>query len=171
MHSYAWWPVLVLITMATYTDMRTRRIPNWLNFSFLFAGIAISTWMGGWQGLRESVGGLGLGLLVFGILAFMGGMGMGDVKLCAAIGAWIGPGQLLIAIVVTAMAGGLIALGMAIWGGFLGEMFNGAGDLLFGWKGKGKKPSEKLVLSNPKARKMPYAPAIAIGTLFSFFSR
>lgn len=171
MQSYAWWPVLVLITVATYTDMRTRRIPNWLNFSFLLAGIAVSTWMGGWHGLRDSVAGLGLGLLVFGILAFMGGMGMGDVKLCAAIGAWIGPGQLMIAIVVTAMAGGLIALGMAVCGGFLGEMFSGAGDLLFGWGGKGKKPTEKLVLSNPSARKMPYAPAIAIGTLFSFFSR
>lgn len=170
MHSYAWWPVLVLITMATYTDMRTRRIPNWLNYSFLLAGTAVSTWTGGWHGLWDSIAGLGLGLLVFGILALMGGMGMGDVKLCAAIGAWIGPGQLLIAIVVTAMAGGFIALGMAIWGGFLGEMFTGASDLLFGLKKQGKKRSEKLVLSNPNARKMPYAPAIAIGTLFSFFS-
>ena len=39
----------------------------------------------------------------------MGGMGAGDVKLCAAIGAWIGPGQLLIALVLTGLAGGVMA--------------------------------------------------------------
>ena len=170
LHSYAWWPMLILVAVATFTDMRTRRIPNWLSFSFLLAGVAASTWMHGWSGLGDSFAGLGLGLLVFGILAWMGGMGMGDVKLCAAIGAWIGPGQLIFAIVVTAMAGGVMALAMAIWGGFLGDLFTGAGDLLLGWKSKGMKASEDLVLSNPKARKMPYAPAIAIGTLISFFS-
>ena len=170
MHSYAWWPVLILVVTATFTDMRTRRIPNWLNFSFLVLGFAASSWLEGWRGVGNSLAGMGLGLVVFGILAWAGGMGMGDVKLCAAIGAWIGPGQLLFAIVVTAMAGGVIALGMALWGGFLGEMFSGAGDLLLGWKGRGMKAPEGLVLSNPKARKMPYAPAIAIGTLLSFFS-
>jgi prepilin peptidase CpaA len=63
----------------------------------------------------------------------------------AAIGAWIGPKQLLFAILITAMAGGLIAVGAAIYGHFSGDTW--------------------------KSRKIPYAPAIAIGTLISFFSR
>ena len=40
----------------------------------------------------------------------MGGMGAGDVKLCAAIGAWIGPSQLFIALVLTGLVGGAMAL-------------------------------------------------------------
>jgi prepilin peptidase CpaA len=106
-----------------------------------------------------------------GVFCVMGGMGMGDVKLYAAIGAWIGPSQLMLAMVITAMAGGLMALCWAVCGGFFGELVKGAGDLILGIKDRGLKPHADLVLSNPLARKMPYAPAIAIGTLISFFSR
>jgi prepilin peptidase CpaA len=101
----------------------------------------------------------------------MGGMGMGDVKLCAAIGAWVGPWQLMIALVVTALAGGVMAIGWALYRGFLGELLAGSGDLVMGIKKSGLRPQAGLTLANPRARKMPYAPAIAIGTLVSFFAR
>jgi prepilin peptidase CpaA len=97
-------------------------------------------------------------------------MGMGDLKLCAAIGAWIGPMQLLFALVITSMAGGIMAVCWAAAGGFLGELFQGAGDLVFGFAKRGLRPQPEFALSNPSARKMPYAPAIAIGTIVSFFS-
>jgi prepilin peptidase CpaA len=171
MHSIAWWPTVAVLTVATITDLRSRRIPNWLVFPFMLSGIAISGWVHGWHGIEQSFAGLGLGALAFGILCLMGGMGMGDVKLCAAIGAWIGPSQLVIALLVTAMAGGVMALCWAIAGGFLGEVFRNIKDLVFGWKQRGLRPHPELVLENPLARKMPYAPAIAIGTLISFFSR
>ena len=96
---------------------------------------------------------------------------MGDVKLCAAIGAWIGPSQLATALVITGIAGGVMALCWAAAGGFLGDLFRNTGDLVFGLKERGLRPHAELVLDNPLARKMPYAPAIAIGTLVSFFSR
>ncbi len=120
--------------------------------------------------LRKVFAGLGLGGAIFGVLSLLGGMGMGDVKLCAAIGAWIGPSQLLVALVVTGMAGGVMALCWAAAGGFLGELFKNTGDLVFGLKERGLRPHPDLVLDNPLTRKMPYAPAIAIGTLVSFFS-
>jgi prepilin peptidase CpaA len=56
-------------------------------------------------------------------------------------------------------------------GGFLPDLFKGSGDLIFGRKKDDKQSEEKLTLSNPKTRKMPYAPAIALGTLISFFAR
>ena len=65
------------------------------------------------------------------------------------------------------IVGGIFALVWAAWGGFLGELFQGTGDLVFGAKEK----VADLTISNPLKRKMPYAPAIAIGTLISFFSR
>ncbi len=114
---------------------------------------------------------MGLGALIFGFFCWLGGMGMGDVKLCAAIGAWIGPSQLLLALVITGLAGGVMALGWAISGGFLGELFHGTGELVFSFKKRGIRPHPDLILDNPLTRKMPYAPAIAIGTLVSFFSR
>jgi len=151
MHSFAWWPTLIVLAVATFTDLRNRRIPNWLVVPFLVVGLVASTWLHGWHGLGHSLAGLGLGLLIYGFLFWMGGMGAGDVKLAAAIGAWIGPNQLFIALVVTAMAGGIMVLLWALFGGFLKDMFKGAGDRL--------------------KRKMPYAPAIAIGTLISFFAQ
>lgn len=167
MHSFAWWPTLIVLAVATFTDLRNRRIPNWLVFPFLLAGIAVSGWLHGWHGIGQSLAGLGVGLLIYGFLYWMGGMGAGDVKLCAAIGAWIGPEQLFIALVITAIAGGIMALCWAAFGGFLRELFTGAGELVFDWKTSG---DPDRLLANPMKRKMPYVPAIAIGTLVSFFS-
>ena len=170
-HSVAWWPTVVVLAIATFTDLRSRRIPNWLVLPFLASGLVVSTWLHGWPGLGHSLAGMLLGGVLFGLIAMLGGMGMGDVKLAAAIGAWIGPGQLVTALVVTGIAGGVLAVGWAIAGGFLGELFSGAGDLVLGMRQRGLRPHPELVLANPLTRKMPYAPAIAIGTLVSFFSR
>jgi prepilin peptidase CpaA len=170
MHSLAWWPTLIVLAVATFTDLRFRRIPNWLVLPFLLAGIAVSGWFCGWHGIGQSFAGLGLGVLIYGFFFCLGGMGAGDVKLCAAIGAWIGPGQLFIALVLTGIVGGIMVLCWAAFGGFFRELFNGTSDLVFVWKhGTGSDPD--MALSNPVRRKMPYAPAIAIGTLISFLGR
>jgi prepilin peptidase CpaA len=164
------WPTLIVVAVATFTDLRSRRIPNWLVLPFLVIGIAVSAWFYGWGGVGHSLAGIALGGFLFGVLSLMGGMGMGDVKLCAAIGAWIWPQQLIIALVLTGMVGGIMALCWAAAGGFLGELFQGTGNLLFGIGKRGLKADPEMNLSNPLARKMPYAPAIAIGTLVSFLA-
>jgi prepilin peptidase CpaA len=163
---------VIVLAVATFTDLRSRRIPNWLVLPFLVAGVAMSFAPASWHGIGfvQSLEGLGLGALLFGILAWMGGMGMGDVKLCAAIGAWVGPKQLIFALVMTGIVGGFMAIGWAAIGGFLGELFTGTGNLLFDWRKRGVHADPELTLSNPKAHKMPYAPAIAIGALMSFFA-
>jgi prepilin peptidase CpaA len=159
-----------MLAVATFTDVRYRRIPNWLVLPFLLAGVVMSGWFYGWHGIGQSFAGLGLGALIYGVLFWMGGMGMGDVKLCAAIGAWIGPEQLLFALVVIAIVGGVMVLCWASFGGFLTELFTNTGSVVVGWKDRGLRPHPEIILTNPVTRKMPYAPAIAIGTLFSFFS-
>jgi prepilin peptidase CpaA len=158
------------VIIATVSDIRSRRIPNWLVFPFLLAGMAVSAVTRGWSGLGQSVAGMLVAAVFLGIFYWLGGMGMGDVKLCAAIGAWIGPQQLMLALVVMGLAGGVMAFIWAICGGFLKESLSGAGDLVFGFRKRGFRPHATLVLSNPSTRKMPYAPAIAIGTIFSFFA-
>lgn len=176
MHSYAWWPTLTVVLIATATDLRSRRIPNWLVLPYLIAGFAVSGWLHGWRGMAASAEGMALGLVVFGAIFFLGGMGAGDVKLCAAIGAWIGPGQMLIALILISLAGGVMALGWALKGGFAGELFHETGNLVLGGRKK-KVPAANSPTAAPaeagpaRRRMMPYAPAIAIGTLLSFFAR
>jgi prepilin peptidase CpaA len=178
-HSFAWWPTLIVLVVATFTDLRSRRIPNWLVLPFLLAGILVSGWrhdwpgvqQGFWHGIGQSLAGLALGLLIYGFLFWLGGMGGGDVKLCAALGAWIGPVQLFVALVMASIIGGIMALCWAVYGGFFKELFTGASELAFGWKRRGMQRDPELTLANPLKRRMPYAPAIAIGTLMSFFAR
>jgi prepilin peptidase CpaA len=190
MQSYAWWPVVAVLAVAVTTDLMWRRIPNWLTGPFLAAGFAVSGWMHGWRGLAASAEGMGLGLLLYGILFCLGGMGAGDVKLCAAIGAWIGPGQLVIAMIFTALLGGLMAVTWAVSCGFSKELLEDTGNLILGrWKRKAEeRPGaesgpeaiaeagqgfevETERCSGRQQRKMPYAPAIAAGVLLSFFAR
>jgi prepilin peptidase CpaA len=68
------------------------------------------------------------------------------------------------------MAGGFMVLVWAAFGGFLKDLFSGAGSIVFGWKERGELRDPELVLANPLKRRIPYAPAIAIGTLISFFA-
>jgi prepilin peptidase CpaA len=170
MHSIAWWPTLLVSIVATVCDIRSRRIPNWLVFPFLIVGVAVSTTASGWTGLARSFTGMLLAAFLLGLLYLLGGMGMGDVKLCAGIGVWIGPHQLVFALLFMGLAGGVMAFVWAICGGFLSETLGGTSDLIFGFRKRGLRPHPALVLSNPAARKMPYAPAIAIGTILSFFA-
>lgn len=170
MHSIVWWSTVTLVLVATITDIRWRRIPNWLVLPFLAAGVLASVVGSGFVGLRRSLGGIAVATVVLGVLCWLRGMGMGDLKLCAAVGAWIGSSQLSMALLVTAIAGGVMALVWASLHGSISRSFDGAGDLVFGLHTRGIKPHPTLVLTNPSAQSMPYAPAIAIGTIFSFFT-
>lgn len=177
MHPFAWqvewWPTLAAVLIATVTDLRSRRIPNWLVFPFLIAGFAVSGWLNGWHGIARSAEGMTLAFLVFGILFWLGGMGAGDVKLVAAIGAWVGPQQMMLALVLIALAGGVMALAWALIGGFANELFQETGNLILGRKQQ-QGDAQSAAPDGPRnatKRKMPYGPAIAIGTLLSFFAR
>ena len=170
MHAVAWWPTFLTVLIAAITDLRSRRIPNWLVGLSLSGALVTAVVTHGGSGLGKSLAGAALGGVILGILNLLGGMGMGDVKLCAAVGAWIGPSQLTLALVVMGVAGGVIALLWAAWGGFLKQSLGAAGDLVCGFGKHGLRPHPELRLDNPNARKIPYAPAIAIGTIFSFLA-
>lgn len=171
MQSIIWWATVIAVTIATVCDLRSRRIPNWLVFPFFLAGLSFSTVARGWSGLAYSIGGALLAALLLGLFHFLGGMGMGDLKLCASIGAWIGPHQLLFALAFMGLTGGTMVFVWALSCGFCKEMVAGTGDLIFGLGKRRLGRHETLVLTSPAARKMPYAPAIAVGTVLSFFAR
>ncbi len=111
------WLVAVVLTEAAIIDWKTLKVPNWLTFHFLFAGLAYWAWQGGWSGFGHSLAGAALGLAVLMPLYSIGGMGAGDCKLYAGFGAWVGMSVVLSAFVVSAVVGGVIALGMIAWSG------------------------------------------------------
>jgi prepilin peptidase CpaA len=174
----AWWTTLTVLAVATFTDLRSRRIPNWLVLPFLAAGIAVSPWRadwhgnghGAWHGLGQCFAGMGLGFLLMGLLFWVGGMGAGDVKLFTAIGAWVGPMQLFFAFITTAIVGGILIL---CWIAYL-KVFKGllrsASDLVMGRKRNEIERIPEKSLADLLQSNMPYAPAIAVGTLLSFFA-
>jgi len=157
--------------IATLTDLRSRRIPNWLVFPFIGAGLIVYSAVEGWGGFRSSISGILVAASLMGVLYVLGGMGMGDVKLCAGIGAWVGPGQVLFALAFMGLAGGMMAFGWALSRGFLKELLAGTRVLVAGFGKRGLQPHPTLVLSNPACRRMPYAPAIAAGAILSFFTQ
>ena len=98
--------------LASWIDYKDRKVPNWLNASLALAGLAAQTAYFGTHGLAMGFAGLLVGFGVLIIPWAMHGMGAGDVKLMAAIGAWFGPWMCLIAFVVGALVGGVIAVVM-----------------------------------------------------------
>ena len=171
MQALVWWTSASVLVAAAGFDLCTWRVPNWLTVPFLIAGIAVQSIGGRLPGAGRSLAGIALAGLLFGIPWFVGAMGMGDLKLAAGVGAWIGPGQLVTASVFTALVGGVFAVGWALWHGSLSANLDSAGDLLTPWR---KRPSESKKEAGKRttaAKAIPYAPAIALGTLLSFLAR
>lgn len=109
-------PLVLLLTWAVVEDLRARRIPNWLSFTLALSGLALSiTSLRPDMTIGQSLGGLLVGLTLPLVLYVLGALGAGDVKLLAAIGAWIGAGPVLVVLALTAIVGGVVILLQGIW--------------------------------------------------------
>jgi prepilin peptidase CpaA len=100
---------ILLGGIATLEDVRRRTIANWINVSGLAAGLVCHTASRGLAGLASSAGGAALGFAVFLAVYCLGGMGAGDLKLMAAFGSLLGPSSILIAALLAAPIGALMA--------------------------------------------------------------
>ncbi len=95
--------------VAAWTDLRSHRIPNVLTVPAALVGLAYHTLAPQGFGCFVSLAGLAVGLGLLFIPAALGGSGMGDVKLLAALGAWLGPKLVLAAFVLSALSAALLA--------------------------------------------------------------
>ena len=109
------WLVSITLVAAALIDGYQLKVPNWLTFPMIVSAWIASAVFFGWAGLGWSMLGtvLGLGLLLPAYA--IGGMGAGDVKLLAGVGAWVGVTNTLWAFVVSVVAGAVIALGMVLY--------------------------------------------------------
>jgi len=114
-HALNYVPLFGLLLCAVATDVRARRIPNWLTFSLILAGCAQSMLPVATVGVRDSLLGFGTGFGLTFILFVLGAVGGGDVKLLAGAGAWLGPGPTLAVFAVEAIIGAGIVIAQSLW--------------------------------------------------------
>jgi prepilin peptidase CpaA len=112
------WVVSITLVVAAVIDGLKLKVPNWITFPMIISGWIYSAAFSpfaGWEGLFYSVVGtvVGLGLLLPAYA--IGGMGAGDVKLLAGVGAWVWYKDTLYAFAASAIIGGLIAVLMVVW--------------------------------------------------------
>ena len=111
-------PLLLLSAMlviAVQSDLRHRRIPNVLSLFGIIAALALHCQSDGLHGLAAGLGGAAVGFLCFVPFYLLRGMGAGDVKLLAAVGAILGPQGAVLAALFSLLAGGFTAIGYVLW--------------------------------------------------------
>jgi len=167
--SIAWAPLIIALAVAAVIDARQRRIPNWLTFSLLGAGLCRSAFFG-----AAALGHAGLGVLVGGaiplIMYALSAVGAGDVKLLSAIGAWVGPGPVAMIFMVQAILGLIIVVTQAIAQRRTGALLRNTVLICanFGCAGEFglKNAIETGKASRSVSRPLPFAVPVFVATLF-----
>lgn len=106
---------------------------------------------------------------LFLIFWLAGGMGAGDVKLMTAVAAIAGMPLVTYLLILTALAGGVMALGLALWRGRLRETIRNLGALALHHRMEGLSPHPELNLANARTLRLPYALAVVAGTATTLF--
>ena len=109
------WVVTVTLIVAAVIDGYKLKVPNWITFPMILGGWLYSGLCFGWEGLGYSLLGTGIGLALLLPAYAIGGMGAGDVKLLAGVGAWVWGTDTFFAFCVSALVGGLIAVAMVLY--------------------------------------------------------
>jgi prepilin peptidase CpaA len=164
---------LAVAAVACATDLKARRIPNWLTLGAAAGAFGFFLTGQGWQGLGWSAAGWAVGLAMFFPVFVLRGIGGGDVKLLAALGAWLGPLSVVWLALYTALAGGPLALGVALSRGYAKQAFANIWGLLGYWRLAGVRPHPGLTLETAggRAPRLPYALPIAAGLLLTLWLR
>jgi prepilin peptidase CpaA len=160
-----------IAAVACCIDVREHRIPNWLTFGAAAAGIIFHAFAGGGDGFTGALLGWLTGAAIFFLPFALGGLGAGDVKLVAALGAWfVWPDALWLGL-FTGIAGGVIAVAVALSRGYLGRALENIVLLLMHWRVAGLRALPELTIQHPDAPKLAYGVSIFAGTVVTVWLR
>lgn len=151
--------ILLALLVAVIMDLRRNRIPNWLTFGTLFIALSLQFTFLGSDGLLGGLAGAGTGLVLLLPFFLLGGMGAGDVKMMAAIGAFIGVQSVMWAAAFSLCLAGIYAVSLVT---YRGEWMNFFQRYLVTVKVKSYVPPAKESIAH---QRFPFALAIAGGTL------
>jgi prepilin peptidase CpaA len=147
---------------AAIIDIRHRRIPNVVCVATAAAGLTLSTVGFSSITVSSALAGLAFGFLVMLPGHVFGATGAGDVKLFAAAGTLLGSGRIVKAFLFVVIAGGILAVVIAIRRGRLGRTMGLTARLL------GRPSKLKTAIESPaEHNRFSYGPAIAIGSVIA----
>ncbi|USX27968.1 prepilin peptidase [Oxalobacteraceae bacterium OTU3CINTB1] len=166
----------LLLALAVWNDLRARRIPNTLVFGGAVLGIALNCLYPdgaglfaapqGGIGFAWSLAGLATGLALLLPMYAMRALGAGDVKLMAMVGAFAGPWPSVVIVLLTLLAGGVLALAVAAWNGRLRAMMRNTYQMgVYAFMRRLGGEQLKIEAPAEASGRLPYAIAIAAGTL------
>jgi prepilin peptidase CpaA len=165
--------LLATCVAAAWFDLRERRIPNLLTVGAFAAALLLRV-PGGFGEVGAGLTGALLASLLALPFFLIGGLGGGDLKFLAAVGAFLGPSRLFFALLITALFGAMMAIVMIVRRRALTQTFVNF-RILFstfglrnfsGWKGDGDVP---LTIHSPAVITVPYGVAISAGALAAWF--
>ena len=172
----AWLEALALsvfLLAAVVSDLRRRRIPNLLTFPMMLVGLSFGVAKSGIEGGAWA----GLGILVGGLLLLapflLGGMGAGDIKLLAGVGAFAGPIDVFKAFLLIAILGAVFGILQLVIAGRTARLRQN----FEGWLLTMALRRNHALLQDERGNdgttgpKLPYAVPIAIGSLAVWFAR
>jgi len=155
-----WGLVAIFAAIAGFTDLRWRRIPNWLTVPGLVVGIAGNVFLEGWAGAKQSLLGAGLGLALLLPLVLVRSLGAGDWKLAGALGAFLGPQRLIAVLLGTILVAGVMAVALVIVKRRVGQTARNIGHMLAALI-RFHLPAREVSLDNPESLKIPFGVAMA----------
>jgi len=159
--------LLAVALVAGIWDLRTRRIPNWLVLTGLLLGFLLNGFLFYGPGLLRAAAGFGLALLVYMPLYLLRGMGAGDVKLMAALGAIAGWRLWLGIFILSGLLGGILAVILTLARGRLRRTLWNVGFIvseLLHFRAPHLTRAE-LNVDDPKAVTLPHGSVITLGVV------
>jgi prepilin peptidase CpaA len=152
---------VLLSLVAGWTDLRSRRIPNWLTVPGLLTGVAANTALSGWSGLKTSLLGALVGLALLLPFVLLRSLGAGDWKLAGALGAFTGPAALVDLLLGSVLVAGVMAVALVIYKRRTLQTIRNIGHILVSLV-KFRLPGHRVSLDNPESLKVPYGVALAL---------
>jgi prepilin peptidase CpaA len=164
--------VLIAAVVAALTDIMKFKVYNVLTLPLLVSGLIYHGVVGGPPGLLESVLGFALGGGILMVFYLMGGMGAGDVKFMAAVGAWLGVLLTFYVFLASAIAAGIYALVLIVGYGSLHETYVNLQiicqrvTILCRHLGADERIESEVKRGDRHRRIIPFAAMMAVGIVF-----
>jgi prepilin peptidase CpaA len=160
---------IALAIVAAVWDLKSRRIPNFLTFGSALVAIVVHGYYGALPAAGWSLIGWLIGVAFFLPFFALGGMGAGDVKLLAAIGAWLGPGATVWVALFSLICGGVLGLAVALAYGYLTQAFSNILWMFQFWRSEGPKPVPEVTLATHKGPRLAYAVPVLAGLMVTLW--
>lgn len=161
------WIVTVVLIVGSVIDAIELKVPNWLTYPFILSGWIYATCAFGWQGLLWSLLGTGVAMACLLPMYAIGGMGAGDVKLLAGVGAWLSIQHTVWGFVVGVFVGAAMGIAMALvsgqWKHHYRQFFVIVREIIT--IRNPERLSEIAAERKPRMRLLPYGVPLAAGSI------